>query len=514
MLNKVRIRTRLGIGFASVLLGVVLVATVGAVALHSMGGQMSLVGQQIYKRAETLSALERSIKDRNIALKDLASQDDLAELGVQVKQFKGARDEFKKLHAAFEDQIAGDEQLLRLTAQLDTLNDDGQKVIDAVLNHAMTGNTPEAVKVARDGMAPIQAKSNDALNGIRQTLAQRSESVVSGAKASAQLSMWVMSGSAMFVLIVGGLLAWLIARSVVEPLRRAVAAVNQIAAGDLTQDVRFEGHDEAAEMLSALASMQVALRNLVGQVRSGIESVSTASGEIAQGNADLSNRTEQQASNLQETASSMEQMTATVTQSADTARSASQLATRATEVAAQGGEVVQRVVATMAEIQAASRKIGDIIGTIDGIAFQTNILALNAAVEAARAGEQGRGFAVVAGEVRLLAQRSAEAAREIKKLISNSSERVEAGGVLVGEAGQTMSQIVEQVRRVNDLIADISASTQEQTQGISQVSMAVSDLDKMTQQNAALVEESAAAAQSMSHQSIKLAEAVSVFKLV
>ncbi len=513
MLNTFRIRTRLGIGFAAVLAGVVLVAAVGGVALQHMGAQMSLVGDQIYKRAETLGALERSIKDRSIALKDLASQDDLAELSVQVKQFKGAHDEFKQLHAALKEQIAGDDQLLQLMAQLDALNGEGQKVTEAVLNHAMTGNTPEAVKMARDGMMSIQLKSNAALNGIRKLLAQRSQDVVLGAQAGAHVSTLVMACVALAVLAIGGVLAWLIARSVVHPLQHAVSVVNQIASGDLTRDVHFEGQDEAADMLSALSSMQAALRKLVGQVRSGVESVATAGVEIAQGNTDLSNRTEQQASSLQETASSMEQMTASVTQSAEASRSASQLANRASEVAAQGGDVVQRVVATMAAIQASSRKIGDIIGTIDGIAFQTNILALNAAVEAARAGEQGRGFAVVAGEVRLLAHRSAEAAREIKRLIGDSSERVEAGGALVSEAGQTMGQIVEQVKRVNDLIDDISASTQEQTLGISQVSTAVQHLDQMTQQNAALVEESAAAAQSMAHQSARLAEAVSVFKL-
>jgi methyl-accepting chemotaxis protein len=513
MLNRFRIRARLGFGFASVLVGVLLVAAVAALALNSMGDQISLVGQQIYQRADTLGALERSIKDRDLALRDLASQDDPVAVGNEVKRFKLARDEFKTLYKAFADQIADDPELLALASKLDTLNADAQKVVEVVLNHAMTGNAPEALKAAREGMAPVQAKTNETLTAIRQTLGQRSEAVVSGAKASARASLLAMGGVAAIVLLVGGLLAWLIANSVVRPLQHAVAVVNQIAAGDLTRNLSVEGRDEAADMLRALDGMQTSLRTLVGQVRSGVESVTTASGEIAQGNADLSNRTEQQASSLQQTASSMEEMTSTVTQSADTARAASQLAAAASQVAAQGGTVVQRVVTTMTEIQSSSRKIGDIIGTIDGIAFQTNILALNAAVEAARAGEQGRGFAVVAGEVRLLAQRSAEAAREIKRLIGNSSACVEAGGSLVGEAGQTMEQIVEQVQRVNDLLAEISASTGEQTLGIGQVSNAVSHLDQMTQQNAALVEESAAAAQSLAQQALRLADAVSVFKL-
>jgi len=513
MLNRFRIRTRLGIGFASVLVGVLLVAALAAVALNGMSDQISLVGQQIYQRADTLGALERSIKDRDLALRDLASQDDPAALSSEIKRFKVARDEFKTLHKAFTEQIVGDAELPALAARLDALNADAQKVVEAVLNHAMTGNASEALKTAREGMAPVQAKTGETLTAIRQTLGHRSQAVVSGANASARTSLLVMAGVAATILLLGGLLAWVMARSVLQPLQHAVDVVNQIAAGDLTRELRFEGRDEAADMLRALGGMQAALRTLVGQVRAGVGSVSIASGEIAQGNLDLSNRTEQQASSLQQTAASMEEMASTVTQSADTARTASQLATRASEVAVQGGAVVQRVVSTMAEIQTASRKIGDIIGTIDGIAFQTNILALNAAVEAARAGEQGRGFAVVAGEVRLLAQRSAEAAREIKRLISNSSERVEAGGVLVGEAGQTMGQIVDEVRRVNDLIAEISASTQEQTAGIGQVSGAVSNLDQMTQQNAALVEQSAAAAQSMAQQAQRLADAVSVFKL-
>jgi methyl-accepting chemotaxis protein len=265
--------------------------------------------------------------------------------------------------------------------------------------------------------------------------------------------------------------------------------------------------------MQALAAMQKSLSEIVGQVRESAESIQVASSEVASGNMDLSHRTEQTASNLQQASSSMTQLTGTVSQSADSAMTAKQLAGAAAETAGRGGEVVSRVVSTMGEINAASRKISDIIGTIDGIAFQTNILALNAAVEAARAGEQGRGFAVVAGEVRSLAQRSAEAAREIKALIGASVERVEAGTSLVNDAGTTMTDIVGSVQRVTDIIGEISAAAVEQSTGLRQVNGTVTELDQMTQQNAALVEESAAAAQSLKEQAVRLAGLVSSFKL-
>ena len=271
--------------------------------------------------------------------------------------------------------------------------------------------------------------------------------------------------------------------------------------------------DEAGQLLAALKKMNESLVHIVGQVRTTSDSIATGSSQIAMGNADLSQRTEEQASNLQQTAASMEQMTASIKQNSDTAREAAQVASDATQAATDGGQVVQEVVRTMSEISEASRKIGDIIGTIDGIAFQTNILALNAAVEAARAGEQGRGFAVVASEVRTLAQRSAEAAKEIKSLIGASVERVEHGNRLVGEAGKSMAGIVTEVQRVNDLISAISAASIEQSTGIGQVGGAVAQLDHVTQQNAALVEESAAAAESLKSQAANLAQTVAVFRI-
>ena len=297
-----------------------------------------------------------------------------------------------------------------------------------------------------------------------------------------------------------------------EPVRLSEAA-EQVAHGDLRPVAGAEAAPEGSVMAS-LAKMQASLSSVVAQVRTASDSIATGSAQIATGSADLSQRTEEQASNLQQTAASMEQMHATVKNSADTARQASQLAGAATAAAQQGGQVVGRVVATMGDISASSKKIGDIIGTIDGIAFQTNILALNAAVEAARAGEQGRGFAVVASEVRSLAKRSADAAKEIKSLIGTSVEQVDAGTTLVGEAGASMEDIVTQVRRVADLINEITSAGAEQTSGIGQVNDAVTQLDQVTQQNAALVEESAAAAESLKHQAARLSEVVSVFTLM
>ena len=301
--------------------------------------------------------------------------------------------------------------------------------------------------------------------------------------------------------------------SITSPIGYAARVAESIAGGDLSNPIRVEGRDEAAALLGALARMQDSLRQVVGQVHESSLSIRGASAEVATGNTDLSQRTEEAANSLQQTASSMEQLTVTVRQSADAARQASQLATSAASVAQRGGQVVAQVVSTMDEIHAASKKIADIIGTIDGIAFQTNILALNAAVEAARAGEQGRGFAVVASEVRSLAQRSAAAAREIKTLIGASVERVDAGSRLVADAGSTMGEIVASVQRVSDIVGEISAAAGEQSSGIGQVNGAVTDLDRMTQQNAALVQQSAAAAESLKDQAERLSAVVSTFRL-
>ncbi|MBO9688141.1 MAG: HAMP domain-containing protein [Mitsuaria chitosanitabida] len=324
---------------------------------------------------------------------------------------------------------------------------------------------------------------------------------------------WQAGFAALVIAGLGIATAWLLSRAIALPMAQAVQVAEAVAAGDLRSDIDQDARDETGQLLTALKRMNESLMRIVGQVRQSSDSIATGTGEIASGNADLSQRTEQQAANLQQTAASMEELTATVKQNADIARTATQLAQSASEVAVSGGQAVQEVVAVMRQIDESSRRINDIIGTIDGIAFQTNILALNAAVEAARAGEQGRGFAVVASEVRALAQRSAAAAKEIKSLIGDSGAKVETGSRLAGSAGETMGQIVEQVRRVSDLISEISAASAEQSQGIDQIGDAISQLDQVTQQNAALVEESAAAAESLKHQAAQLNQAVAVFRL-
>ena len=312
---------------------------------------------------------------------------------------------------------------------------------------------------------------------------------------------------------IGGL-ALVVKRGVFAQLggdpQKAMDVMAEVAGGNLATDL---GNVPAGSLLDGLQRMVVSVRSTLIQVRNSTDSIGTASAEIATGNQDLSSRTEQTASNLQQAASSMEQLTGTVKQSADSARQANQLASSAAEVAARGGVVVSQVVATMDAINASSKKIADIIGVIDGIAFQTNILALNAAVEAARAGEQGRGFAVVVSEVRSLAQRSAEAAKEIKGLIGASVDKVEGGSKLVADAGRTMNEIVGSVKRVSDIIGEITAAANEQSQGISEVNVSVTQLDQMTQQNAALVEQSAAAAESLKEQAVRLAQVVGTFRL-
>jgi methyl-accepting chemotaxis protein len=304
-----------------------------------------------------------------------------------------------------------------------------------------------------------------------------------------------------------------IRKVVTHPLEDGAKVIHGIAAGDLTQKIEIHSTNEIGRLLLGLKDMNDSLVKIVGEVRSGTETIATASGEIASGNQDLSTRTEQQASALEMTASSMEQLTSTVKQNAEHARQANTLAASASDVAVKGGKVVAQVVDTMSSINESSKKIVDIIGVIDGIAFQTNILALNAAVEAARAGEQGRGFAVVATEVRSLAQRSAAAAKEIKTLIGDSVDKVEAGGKLVGEAGATMDEIVASVKRVTDIMGEITAATGEQEAGIGQINLAIGEMDGMTQQNAALVEQAAAAAESLQDQAGNLVEVVSLFKL-
>jgi methyl-accepting chemotaxis protein len=372
----------------------------------------------------------------------------------------------------------------------------------------------EALKIASGSSAKILTEIGDTVARLVKINIDGGDAASTAATAtydSARMSSIVLLA---INIAIGMAMALWVAKCVSMPLQEALSLARDVAGGDLTRDIEVRSSCETGQLIQALKDMTGNLQSLVSRVRSGTDTIATASAEIASGNQDLSSRTEQQASSLEETASAMEELTSTVKQNADNARQANQLAQSASGIAVKGGDVVGQVVGTMASINESSRKIVDIISVIDGIAFQTNILALNAAVEAARAGEQGRGFAVVASEVRNLAQRSAAAAKDIKALINDSVEKVEAGSTLVNEAGNTMHEIVASITRVTDIMSEITSASVEQSAGIEQVNTAIVQMDQVTQQNAALVEEAAAAAESMQDQAAKLSEVVSVFKLL
>jgi methyl-accepting chemotaxis protein len=384
---------------------------------------------------------------------------------------------------------------------------------DKIVALARGGQYEDAKALSRGHSTKLNGNLREVVEKlVSLNMAQSAAASAAAEHTYSRARMWV--GSLLAVAIVSGLaLAAWIAALIAGPLTQALRVAEKVASGDLTSQIVVTSRDETGKLLAALKHMNDSLVTIVGQVRRGTDTIATASSEIASGNQDLSSRTEEQASSLEETASSMEELTSTVKQNADNARQANQLAGSASDVALRGGAVVAQVVDTMGAINDSARKISDIIAVIDGIAFQTNILALNAAVEAARAGEQGRGFAVVASEVRNLAQRSASAAKEIKTLINDSTEKVDVGSRLVDQAGKTMGEIVDSVRRVTDVIAEISAASSEQTHGIEQINVAINQMDQVTQQNAALVEEAAAASESMQEQAAALARAVSIFKL-
>ena len=408
---------------------------------------------------------------------------------------------------------SGGAQVGAVAALVDRINAERSQFVSvraSIRDDLLLGDVNERIEKE---LLPSAAAMEQSLAKLQAQLAQDSAADAQALGDRVTRAREALLASSGLALLAGVLLAWRTARAITVPLKEAAGFASTVSAGDLAAVMVVRGRDEIADVQKAMLGMQRSLRDTLSRVRQSTDSITLSSAEIATGNLNLSTRTEQTASNLQEAAASMEQLTATLRQSADSARQANQLASSASEIAARGGQVVGQVVTTMDEINASSKKISDIIGVIDAIAFQTNILALNAAVEAARAGEQGRGFAVVAGEVRNLAQRSAEAAKEIKGLIGSSVNRVEAGSRLVAEAGQTMSEIVGSVQRVSDIIGEVTAAAGEQSQGIAQVNTVVSQLDQMTQQNAALVEESAAAAESLKDQAARLGLLVQAFRI-
>ena len=515
MLRRLRIRARLWLAF-----GIILAMTAVLVALGGFGLQVSQkaiqgITQKLIPTSNITVAARTQLLQSKTATSTLVAsifnKDGMARARKEWDAAQAGLDKAMNDFGAMATEDKSREALAKFRALVADYRKTVLPVADKILadGHADAQSAAEEMKAADAAYDPALAM----LNNIEADLKKRGDEVftqVDGLVSTVFIGFLVAFA---VCVVAGGALAVQISRSIIGPLMSAKRFAERMAGGDLSRAPEVGGTDESAEMMQALAAMQKSLSEIVGQVRESAESIQVASAEVATGNMDLSQRTEQTASNLQQASSAMTQLTGTVGQSADSAMTAKQLAGAAAETAGRGGEVVSRVVSTMGEINSASKKIADIIGTIDGIAFQTNILALNAAVEAARAGEQGRGFAVVAGEVRSLAQRSAEAAREIKALIGASVERVEAGTSLVNDAGTTMTDIVGSVQRVTDIIGEISAAAAEQSQGIAQVNGTVTELDQMTQQNAALVEESAAAAQSLKEQAVRLAGLVSSFKL-
>jgi len=510
-LNSLKITTKLW-GFVSLV--VVLIVTIAVVgvargnAILAEGRAAQGVATELVQVTTQWYGMTESNAMRNQAL---ALSAEPAIKNAFASQVEKAVAEISELQKRLEALPLRDED----RAQLKKIGELRGQVIEArkkAVAARAEGNPEEAVRLVTEQYLPAMGGYLGALKELVKMQEQHVVSIQGDTEARRQRnSLGIMIGLVLVMVTIFFSTAWLV-RSIREPLAQANALAASIAQGDLRGSISSQRDDEFGALLRSLAEMAAALVSMVDQVRHSSDSIATGSAEIATGNNDLAQRTEQTSSSLQSTASSMEQLTHTVRQSADNARQASSLAADASGVAQKGGAVVGQVVSTMQEINDSSKRIADIIGVIDGIAFQTNILALNAAVEAARAGEQGRGFAVVASEVRSLAQRSAEAAREIKTLIQASVERVESGSRLVSDAGATMSDIVQSVRKVADVLNEITATSAEQSAGIAAVNDAIAKLDQMTQQNAALVEQSAAAAESLKDQSTQLDRAVSAFK--
>jgi methyl-accepting chemotaxis protein len=515
-IDDVKIGTRLIAAFSMVLILLVVVAVLGVSRMAAIQRSMVDITKGNNVESALASEMRLSVDDRMIALRNIVLFDDVAQMQEQVERIRkqaqnydAAEKKLRETFAAF--GIEDDES--NILADIQRHAAAAMPLIDKVEALGLVNNNADATKVLIGDLRAVQRQWQEGLAALVASEKRQNDEATAAADASYTFARDVMIAISVAAVLAGLAVAVLITRSITVPIKRAVTIAQTVADGDLSSDIEPCGTDETGMLLAALKAMNDSLKAIVGQVRAGTETMTTASHEIAAGNQDLARRTEQQASSIEETASSMEELTGTVKQNDDNARQASSLAAAASEVAGKGGAVIASVVETMEAINASSKKIVEIIGVIDGIAFQTNILALNAAVEAARAGEQGRGFAVVATEVRNLAHRSAAAAKEIKTLISDSVTKVDSGAKLVDEAGNTMAEVVDSVRRVSDIVSEITAASREQSLGIEQVNQAIIEMDGATQQNAALVEESAAAANSLQDQAEALADVVRRFVL-
>ena len=517
VLKNLRVGARLGLAFFVLIALMLAMAGGGALLVKSVNYYAEYYPVNILPSLRTIHQIDGAISDaRRLEQQHILTDDDKEKKSLGERIAK-SREDLKQRLKDYEPLVADDEDRALLKKV-----DEGMRAYLVVQDKVLKASNDSASDptqatsareltfgAARTAFTPVREAVNQWWAYNEKLAAATTES----ADAAYRRVLWIFAVASLVALALGVIAAVAITRSITGPVRVAAEAVKAVAGGDLTQRLNSSSRDELGQLLVMLDEMTLNLARMVSGVRQGCDQLNVAAAEIAQGNADLSARTESQASSLEETAASVEQMASQIKANADNARQADQLANHASEVAGAGGVAVGEVVTTMDAISTSSSKISDIIGTIDGIAFQTNILALNAAVEAARAGEQGRGFAVVAGEVRLLAQRSAEAAKEIKSLIGDSVGKVESGSAQVLAARETIAQMVNEVRKVTDLVGEITVSSREQSEGVGQINAAVSQLDQATQQNAALVEQTAAAAESMRQQTARLSEAVAAFRI-
>ena len=520
--SQMRVASRLGIGFGVMAILLVAATVLGLNRMAFIKGQADNITKINNVESRLVAAMDLTVTERALAMRNLMLLESTNTKEVQMEvdrvgeQGRKYADAAQKLNAMFDtvaETTAKEKELMKQIGEQAAL---AAPFYPRAVQLALDGKKDESYQLVRFDFRPVQKKWWALMRELVAFEQKQNGIALQAADDAYRSARSLMITFGLLALVTGLLAGWLISRSLLRQLggepADAVHVAGRIAAGDLAVDIDIHGHDENS-LMAAMRTMRDSLAGIVNQVRTGTDTIATASSQIAAGNFDLSARTEQQASSLEETASSMEEMTSAVKQNADNARQANTLAVSASHVAEKGGDVVSQVVTTMGAINQSAQKIVEIIGVIDGIAFQTNILALNAAVEAARAGEQGRGFAVVATEVRNLAQRSAAAAKEIKALISDSVEKVDSGNKLVEEAGATMHEVVDSIKRVTDIMSEIVAASEEQASGIDQVNQAMTQMDTVTQQNASLVEEAAAAAQSMQEQAEHLARVVGVFVL-